>query len=576
MQVKPSAGAVLLLGALVALILGRIACSRHETALVRRDAPIAQTTRRLLRCLLGRDAQRVVDGPGAAVAPTSETAPANAAITERLRRIAGADQGPDWPARCIPLARAVEHGATGTRGGAPFVARALEGVLDAARRDRSLWIQSVERGDVGRLLATLIADVRRNSSGAEAGWTSGLPPAASDLAPVQYEREPAVNAIATNVDYAVLAMPDLVLYQSANDRFLHAIAYDGRDRETSNRVVGRGAPVREASRDGAVRVADDDGDAIFLPAGEPAQLVTFPAAIRTGLERVDDWHVAATEAHVFLLTLDGGQARVRVARRSGVPAWDRPAATLGSAESLVDAVVIPRRGEDAVDVIGVRRRARGVALEAWRVDATTGTSGAGTPVSLDEWPAFDPQPDTCASGAVRYVALRSETSVDVVRLSALQASRLAVPARTLDGRSVTGGRWELSCDANRAIVWTEGPTGGATVAVFDFDANRAAPLPPPPIALESEVRIDGVALVPNGVLVAATNSGGTRVWRTTDGVLWSAMGLLAWNRGEGSARIEAFSALGDRVAALASADRGNRRIVTRFASRNGGRDFAEE
>jgi hypothetical protein len=605
LTVKPSRGTVVFFGLLVAGLLIRYGWGRHEEALAVRDSPPAHDARRLLRCTLGRAADRSLgarpggDDRGQTWART---------IAARLQRIVSSPGAEAQLGRCAPLAARLAPRLLGRA----ETQRAGQLALSAARTlqlagaDRLAAIESIERGDLPYQLAGLAYEISGLSDGALAGWTSPLPPESTDLWPIPAVGPPHGAVIGGNVEYATFAMPDLVLYQSVADRRLHAVTFDAAERVRSDRAIGPGAPVRGAWRDGAVLVASDEGDAVFLPGGEPAQLVPLPDAVRRGAERADDWQVAFTPAALWLLTNDDGALRVRTTPRAGAVRWSDPVATIGATDAMAGAVLAPEPGgQEAVRVTALRRGAQGIWLEQYVVTASGGApvgtsaragastaaptapAAAGSPsatataapteapgatyalsgptVIAREWPAYAPQVTTCSAGATRYVVLVSGSGISVVHVAGDRASRQDAPFAAVGVPA--GGRFEVQCSDRGVLLDADMVGRPNTLVYFDNEASEAAVLLPPHFAPGTHVL--GGALTANGTVVALVAGMSARTYYTTDrGLHWAGGDLVSLPSENAVLDVSAMAAQDNQVAVLSEVLEVGQRLVSRLGTRD--------
>lgn len=573
--VKPSRWSVVFFAVLLLGFVLRYAHARHEQRLIETDGPPAHTTRRLLRCVLGRDAQRLL-GPRS-LAAWSRTA------TERLQRLVTLHHSSTWPSRCVPIAErlATRLAPRPEAHTAAEHARQLALMLRNAAGDRRTAIEVIERGELGTALATVAFDVTALSDGAAENWINFLRESSTDLWPAEQVIPPHAATVADGVEYATLAMPDLVLYQSVADRRLHMVTFGPDERPRSDRAIGRGAPVRGPWREGALLVAADDGDSLFLPGGEPAQLVPLPAPLREGREAADDWHVALTPSLLWLLTADAGTLRVRTTPRSGAVHWSEPFAPIGGPDVMVGGVLLPDpSGGDAVRVIAVRRGASGVSVEQYALSAPRATSAntLATPgdtslapqVLLREWPAYDPWMTTCAAGRARYLLVRASDALSVVRVDGERALRRELSYSTAG--TPRGRRLELGCDERGALLFVDLEMQAGALVHFDFGADEPVVLMPP--RLGNRARVLGGALAPEGAVVAFIAGGTVRAFRTSDrGAHWEGGEIVAAPREIDAFELAAVGSLQNQIALLTLAHEQDRIFVGRLASRDGGRTF---
>lgn len=616
--IKPSRGTVTFFVLLLVGLTVRYVWGRRERFLTERDAPPVHTVRRLLRCAVGRDVQRLLS-----VRPSARDAALSweRAITRRLRYTVATHWSPEWPARCVPIAERLIARSRASRQQDRWVdglATAVRNALVEASRDRMRALELTENGTLGSRLANLALAMIEISSGAERGWDSFLPPDPTDLYPVRMAETPLPVPLPPEVDYATLVLPDLVLYQSAVDRRLHVVTFDAHGRVRTDRAIGPGAPVRGSMRDGAVLIADDEGDSVFLPGGEPAQRVPLPVPLRNGTEGLGEWQIALTPSALWLLTEDHGTLRLRTTGRSGEVHWMDVALPAAWATENVGGLLVPGRG-DSVNVVALRRNSTEVWIEHRNVRAAhlaeiasrDGSSRrrraeartARTEISsfaMAPWSAVSPAVRSCVSGAVYYLLATSNEKLWVVPVVNNDGSVDIFPRIELNyvQSGVPGGRFELTCNQQGALLYADFRYRPGTLVYFPRGAHRAVILSPPTFGRTSRV-VGGALMDAHGVVALVDHGAAIRVYRVRDprdgAGQWEGGTLLTEQRstagradrtdpegsngsGESMRRIEvsAIAAEGDRVALLAWVEVDGVRYVGRLFSHDGGETWQGE
>jgi hypothetical protein len=589
--IKPNRGTVAFFVLLTLGLIARFVWGRHEQFLAQRDGPPAHTTRRLLRCVLGRDAQRLLSPRPADNSP----APWAEKITARLRHTITVQAHWDahWPARCAPLAErlATRLSGSGETAHAAQLAQTVRGSLAAAAGDRLRALELVESGTLGTQLAALALEVIALSAGAESGWDSDLRYEPTDLHPLRLARPPEPVALPADADYATLALPDLVLYQSALDRRLHVVTFDARGLVRADRAIGRGAPVRGSAREGAVLVANDAGDAVFLPGGEPSQLVPVPPPLLDGTERLGEWQVALTPGYLWLLSHDGDTLHLRTTPRSGEPRWSEVALPQAWAMQTVGGDLLAAQG-DAVDVLALRRGVTDVGLERQRVTALPAgpvapadtarravrrTTPPAPPEALPvRWSVFSPFHRTCAAGATRYFLVASEyDGLSVVSVTRDGATRAELRYSEM---GALAGRYELTCNEQGALLFADFAGHPGTLVYFPAGATQPVMVAPPRFGYGVRV-VGGALTASHGIVALVSNHATLRAYQWPHvGGAWRGGALVADlvrpapNTPDEEHTLEVFAVASDRdqVAVLAWVRDGARHYVARLASRDGG------
>ena len=523
-MVKPSRGTVSFFVLLAIAVAAKFGWRKYETTSFTQDGPPAHSTRRLLRCMLGSDVERLLVGrlPGRDITPWADR------ITERLRRLVARDYSAEWPARCVPIAErlSVRFSRDSRTGHAAHLLDELQQTLTAAARDRVVAIDSVERGLLGSQLAALALEVSVMSAGAEHGWDSYLPPSPSDLdaAPALLLDRP--TPLPLDAQYAVFALPDMVLYQNARDGRLHRVTYDAHD-VPNDLDIGRGAPIQSSNRNGATLIAADAGDQLFLPGGEPAELVSLPDAIARGSELVGEWQIALTPESLWLMSVDRGVIRVRTTPRSGEVHWSEPLAVIGERDAMVGgALLSDPAAPEHMAVIAVRRGARGFLIERYDI-------GGGNPITeahvlATDAPAYDPRVVSCSAGGLRYLLVASAEgfTMNVTDGVFVHQRELTYAA----GSGPTRRRVDVTCNTDFALVVAE--IQGPRIEMLPWDREGAVePESIQPPLPGDRARVVDAATVGSGDLVAIVDNGAVIRSYTTH-FDPSRHGRLQWGGGE--------------------------------------------
>ncbi len=587
-QVKPSRWTYFFFGGLLLVALVRWGWTRREQATFEHDAPVAHTARRLLRCMLGRDVQRLLDDR--ATAGGSPGVPSwTDKVQDRLQRIVATYAGDAWPARCVPIAdRLASRLSTDIHAARAALAasRARELLGRGAERPVDL-MAGVESGALAAALAAVAVEVSGLTSGTGEGWASPLPFGPTDLDPVSTINFPHAAAIAADADAPVLAMPDLLVYRGQGDGMIHRVTYDARERPT-DRALGRGVPVATDDRDGALRVASDDGDALFLPDGEPAALLPVPEAARRGVESLDGWQVLLSQDALAWSSVTRGVARVRRTARSGEVHWSEPVVTVGRADEVVAAMLYPG-ANGAMRLATLERGADTVALATRAIAVDAGMGPSGVSAVGGDWITFDPQVHTCVAPHARYMLVSDAFALRVIALrddgttgvQDLRPNTLGVPL---------GRRFELRCSDSSALLFADFDLRTDALVLFAFRGEPRVLVPP---VFGGHARITGAALTRDHVAVVVETDATVRAYRasvrdlieTAAGAMppWSGGALLALRvASDASAmpprerrwvEVLQFVAREEQVALLTRVTEGARVFLGRLSSRDSGASF---
>ncbi|MEI8259433.1 MAG: hypothetical protein WCJ30_27510 [Deltaproteobacteria bacterium] len=382
-------------------------------------------------------------------------------------------------------------------------------------------------------------------------------------------------------------MPDLLVYRGRNDGLVHRVTYDAHERAT-DRALGRGVPVSGDERDGALRVARDDGDALFLPDAEPAALLTLPEAVRRGAESLDGWQALLSRDTLVWISVTHGVARVRQTPRSGEVRWSEPVATVGHTDEVLAAMLVQGAG-GTVRLATLERGADSVTLATRAI--VDGPAAGVTPATVvgGEWPTFDPRVHTCVAPHARYLLVSDAFALRAIALrddgtagiQDLRPNALGAPL---------GRRFELRCSDTAALLFADFDLRSDALVLFDFRGEPHAVTAP---AFGGHARMMGAALTRDHVVVAIENDATVRVYRASVRDLadaaagsiapWSGGALIGLREaGDASAtpprerhgiEVLQFVARDEQVAMLTRVTEGVRVFLGRLSSRDGGVTF---
>jgi len=551
LTIKPSRGTIVFFILLTVGLAVRFGWDRHEEFVQTRDTPPTQTVRYLLRCVLGKDAQRVLGARPTGNNPT----PWELRITDRLRRVVSDQYDRGWPGNCVPLADQLRlqltSGRTPNAHQAEYYATQLQVTLTEARRDKVNAVAQVENRTLGFQLAALALEVTALTNGTERGWDSPLRESRTDLE-FTPPTVPTPVWLPAEADYATLSRPNVVLYQSATERTLHVVTYDSHQRVQNNRVLGLGAPVRGTPENGAVLVVNDLGESLFVPANTPEghSLIPLPNQVRgntvdaTRTEVLDRWHFLQTPQNQWLLTESDRTLRLRRRIQNAVgnatpanheewsdpltiPAWTEVSgATITPVELVAlgnlggnprgnrrgepEGVLIGAPSQELVDVIAIRQGATDVHLERWRTngnevlhsmdEAGNDSDNPETEPTKIRWvePAWNPSVVTCSHQDTRYTLVVTDEGMISIRWK----SGVFATARTrfsTIGAPISSGAVEVSCNNDGLLL--HGTFGNRGTQIVYFDAERGSVSVVPPPLFGPNARVAGVGLVEGNKLV---------------------------------------------------------------------------
>lgn len=631
MTVKPSRGTVIFFGLLATGLIARYAMNRRDESIVARDAPLAHSTRRLLRCVIGRDAERMLwPRPS-----DDDSRPWAIKINAQLRATVTEPQDDTWPSRCVSMAQrvaaklAATPNATAAHSAAAEVVRHLE-TLSSSRTNA---ITVAENGRLGTALATLTIEVIKSTVGTESGWQSPLAHERTDLSPVRFARVPQGNSLPSRVDGATFAAPEWVLYQDASDRRAHSLLFRERG-APADAVLGAGAPLRVMHGATAALLATDEADALLPLEAVRSAPIPLPAVVRSGEHIIESWQYAKSGGHRWFAYVSRGRLHVWSTAANGAVSWvervpntlqDTPVASVALV-AVPDPPETPQPTPDATEngardnraapsptaALGVhalvlRHGARGMSVERWsfaRPQETTEQTPQATPVARPEAQApaaarelvtrqillSEGRPHSrarvraCVAGTTAHFVAASDDDYAFYRVDAEGAVTGDIPTNRVG--ALGAGRFEFSCDEQRSLVLADAVNRNGTM--LEYRGGREPRLLAEPLAaLAVQRTIDAAALVPGAVLAFVRTPGSVRVFSTTDSNTWVGGAPLAFleaptapppDHPEAQATpgyafsISAVSTFRDRIAVL-GIGRGNFVRAVRFFSTDGGQTW---
>ncbi len=588
--VKPSRGTILFFGLLALGLTVRYGYNRHEQNVVSRDAPLTHSARRLLRCVLGRDADQLLwpRAPNDDVRPWAQT------LNSRLRSIVTEHYSATWPAQCVPMAQRVAERLSSSNIGGRSYALAAESLrlLNSMTTSRNGAIAVAENGRLGVSLASLSLELIKASTGSESGWNSGLAYEPMDLFPVRSAQVPLGNALPRGADVSTFAAPEWILYQDIADRRTHAMLFrpSGAPLDV---VVGPGAPLRVPNNSGATLLASDDSDALLpLETSRPSP-IALPPPVRSGLHHIQSWQSVKSNGHRWFAYTDEGRVHVWSVRE-GSSNWEErvppqfqsipvaaialvgdqeaagpagtspnpPANTLANTLPGPLAVGAANAAQEAVGLRAyvLRYVVHGLALERWDFAPPATQPVAAVPANNTAVAAV---PTVIAPGApqtalavigntqepLRRTVLSGETqslhrprirvcvSETRVHFAVIADETYAFYSADVNDvhtgslaatrtGALAGGRAEFSCDRQRSLLLAD--LAGRPGALVQYDgAGEPKLLSVPLPELTLDRRVDGAALVSGGVLAIVRTPSSVRSFVTVDGFSWQGGALIA-------------------------------------------------
>lgn len=589
--VKPSRGTIFFFGLLGVGLLARYGFNKREQTVVARDAPLAHSARRLLRCVIGRDSDQLLwPAP-----ENDDVRPWALALNTRLRAVVTEHYGPSWPSQCVPMAQRVTARLSASNATARTYSLATESLrlLNSMTNSRNDAIAIAENGALGMSLASLARELIKTSTGSESGWNSPLPFESMDLHPLRVAQLPLGNALPRGADGAMFAAPEWVLYQDIADRRAHALLFRA-NTTPLDVVLGQGAPLRLPSTNStATLLASDDSDALLpLETARPTP-IALPPPVRSGAHQLQTWQSVKGGGHRWLAYTDDGHVHIWSAREGSttweerVPAQFRdipvaaialvgeqsPDQTTGlgttqppNAAQLAVGALIDRRGpvngqaDPSANIVlrayVLRYIVHGLSLERWDISAppeptliTANNSGT-TPPNTAPAPVARNAPDITESfQPFHRTVLSSETqSLHRPRIrtctSGTRAHYAVIADETYAFYSVDQNDVHTTTlTASRVGALTGGriefscderrslllvDVVGRPGALIQYDGHDEAQIINSALPeISVERRIDAAALVTGGVLVFLRTPSSIRAFVTTDGHHWQGGALLA-------------------------------------------------
>lgn len=554
-------------------LIARYVFHQREERVVARDAPVTHTTRRLLRCVLGRGIER-----GLWPRPEGDDSrPWANSINARLRLLVSREQRAGWPQRCAPIAQRLTARLTGSQFTAAYSA-SLEAqrLIQDLGSSNSSAIATAENGRLGVALATLSIEVIKASVGTEAGWTSTIADEATDLADAEMPVIPQGQTLPPSIDGATLAAPEWVLFQDVSDRRAHSLLFRERG-APADAVLGPGAPMRVSQANAsATLLATDEADSLLpLDTARPLPVV-LPLPVRSGEHTVDSWQHSKSANHRWFAYVSRGRAHIYSTPLVGATAWvdrlspalrDAPIAaialvpeataqpTVQAPTNIVDEsirVSTPQSDEvpASMSAYVLRHGANGMSVERWHFAAsaeetaaqpasngaaTTNTAPAATAVLArdlvqrtmieNEGRSLQrPRALACVSGSTVHFAVASDESYAFYRIANGASRSGDIPVARVG--AVSGGRFELSCDERRSLLLVDAMGRPGAMLVYEGDREpQLLPVPLPTLTVQRSV--DAAALVPGAVIAFVRTPGSVRVFRSTDASSWQGGAILA-------------------------------------------------
>jgi hypothetical protein len=435
-------------------------------------------------------------------------------------------------------------------------------------------ITVAENGRLGTALATLALEVIKTTSGAEAGWNSALPYESADLFPVRTQPMPDGQPLPRAADGATFAAPEWVLYQDAADRRAHARLYRERG-APSDVVLGPGAPMRVSPGQNATLLATDEADSLLMLDVARPLPVALPAPVRTGEHVIESWQAVKSAGQLWFAYVEVGRLHVWSTPATGATSWiervppplqDAPIGGVAlvpvpEPDANTTTTVTVERGpvdrdsfERGVTAYVLRHGARGFSLEQWALARPT------EPLAPSQNAPQNPTQNPTDPAAARALApalhepLRRTTLIAETRVLPRARVRACVSGNTAhfavasddqyafyragsDGArsgeiavarvgAVSGGRFELSCDDRRSLLFVDATGRPGTILLYEGEREPHV-LPTPLPGLTVPRTTDAAALVQGGVLALVRTPGSIRAFVSTDAVTWRGGALLS-------------------------------------------------
>lgn len=549
--VRPSRGTWGFFGLVLLGVMGVRAMNKHEAKVVRQDRPATEHAYSLSACLLGVHARWVLRGPDETDAQLRWTYD----IGRVFRATASRSQPEAWPGVCAEPARALITSLQRASTSNPAV-RALaaetRNLVDRAGNSAEERLALADSEQLASRLAALLLQVRALSDGSRSTWDAGFrgapPPVALTLAPL-----PALRGLPGEVEQPVLVSAQSALARGTWNGYGQVLRLDG---GSPRRVLlDAFTPLAEAPQGALARVWTDDGPRLvdLLPTPRVLRLpgdlaLQDPAGFRWSARRHEDQRV--------MLTVDDGDARVRLHRPTRPEAWS-DAVAVGPSQSILAATLTDAATPEMPwRVTTLRPRFSDVALEQYTVapDGDGLRVGGAMPLFTREpLPGALPAVETCAAHDVAYFVLAERGAVTAVRVHEGLAQTATAPLSL-----PRGARLRLQCDAQQVLAapTPAGPLAGAALFRFEGGAAGTGTLLEHPPAGTQEVH--AMVLVRGGVLAFASSPGALRVWRLRASLGFFGRGAARWEHGAMLLDLLASPRVRRRVTAMQAMSDGDR------------------
>jgi hypothetical protein len=518
---RPSRGSWIFFALIALTALGARGFNKYERSVIQRDRPLTDLTQTVAECVLGSSAPFLLAG--------STRSEWEVAISRWMRVSIAAPELGDWPGRCHPNANSLAASLaarSAVNDPLTHAARQLSTMLaECESQGRGRCVARIDNNTLPRALATVLDGVRSMSLGTRETWnpTRHTTQTWRAVSPVVAPRltEPP-NYLR---DLRVLSGTHVAWFDSvAGSTRVAAVAPEVLGAPRSGTLLSGGA-IASSGSDG-LRLEDDrhstwavqqEDQWLSLPMARPLEISAEVSRLQ--------WDVARSGTSLALLTVDHGNALVRVTRSNGSEPWSAPL-RIGMPESVIAAVVVGEsQGWRVTALVAefssarvlqfmVRQNPEGLSIAAAEDAAVT------RPLNL-----FGRRALTCASGDIRYLALVSSDGMSVSRVAGSTVST-AVPTVGFAGECMP----VFTCEENRALIASAPVRREHGHFVFDFRAR--APNARAVEAVVSEqtevMTLHGIALVPDGFVALMSNPATLRAYRTDLAASeWVPAGILA-------------------------------------------------
>jgi hypothetical protein len=474
--------------------------SRYERSVIQRDAPLSERAQELGACLFGHDALWLLaDGP---VALWEDR------LSQWFRAVVSIPQESSWPGRCVPLADALLDKLQRTSSAPAALVAAGRDTRERLREMASVHTvtrrtEIADNESLARPLAALFAGVRDLSLGTRAGWR----PAPSHIARYTAPKVPRLlrfRPIPPDLEGVMPVGGDSLLAFATSDGTAHRWRIG--PRSLRDLPLASAVPVGRP-REGLLRAETDQGPTWVLLNGGGS----FP--MPADFSYVGDpgrfaWDAALSPTHVALVTLDHGTVRLFVASRTLPPVW---ASTLSLGAPQAERAAVVALDEDSWRVTLLHAEASDASIRQYTVRST---SNADLPMVvgparslLDHVPSFGMRVATCASGAVRYIAV-----VDTSHAAVYQISGESLRVARAEYTWPQGYDLSLSCQPTHALLSTEPVLSRNGHWLFSFRTTPSATLLEPPLEGPAAA-VRAVALVEDAVVAFVSTDGALRSFR---------------------------------------------------------------